>query len=588
MQGLMFGRELLLVLFSLASAKPWPETSGGSVIGITLPAAGGVEVDQFLGVPFATAKRFEPPMDFHGPYPGRKVAAAMWGPACMQVAGDPTQTYGSEDCLKANVWSPHRAWEADNKLPVMVFIYGGSNQFGEAEPYNMSALAAFHDVVCVSFNYRTGPLGWMAFAEDVDAKRSTGNWGILDIQSALRWVQREIAAFGGDAARVAIHGQSSGGGLVELQYVAPDSNGLFLGAISESGSLSAGNLEAAVKTSTAIAQSLGCLTPQRIANKTCLAEVPAVNLTRTTYTAGWSPTTDGVTFPKAPEELLRKGLVNNATIVLGAQTNDSNLFLFRDYTKDGLDQPNDHPDGALKPLSAMEYGAQLFIRVGPKFVAKALDLYPADAADGIRNVHQLGNVESDQMLCGIRRRASWFNQARPGRAFAYRFDYWYTGNPNCTAVPNYHLPYLGAAHQDEVTFVLGQPNFMEDGSCCGIWGLTPPDCPHLDRCEACYAPTRFGREGYRAYFNDKEWAFARTVGTFWTNVAASGDPNCRDECSAQHWPKFSHGEVTKNIVLNASLPGGSIAEETPHGRPELCAFWDAVDAGKRQSATIYT
>lgn len=137
MQGLMFGRELLLVLFSLASAKPWPETSGGSVIGITLPAAGGVEVDQFLGVPFATAKRFEPPMDFHGPYPGRKVAAAMWGPACMQVAGDPTQTYGSEDCLKANVWSPHRAWEADNKLPVMVFIYGGSNQFGEAEPYNM-------------------------------------------------------------------------------------------------------------------------------------------------------------------------------------------------------------------------------------------------------------------------------------------------------------------------------------------------------------------------------------------------------------------------------------------------------------------
>ena len=81
----------------------------------------------------------------------------------------------------------------------------------------------------------------------------------------------------------------------------------------------------------------------------------------------------------------------------------------------------------------------------------------------------------------------------------------YTGNPNCTAVPNYHLPYLGAAHQDEVTFVLGQPNFMEDGSCCGLWGLTTPDCPHLTRCEACYAPNRFGHEGYRAYFNDKEY-----------------------------------------------------------------------------------
>lgn len=187
------------------------------------------------------------------------------------------------------------------------------------------------------------------------------------------------------------------------------------------------------------------------------------------------------------------------------------------------------------------------------------------------------------MLCGIRRRASWFNHARPGSAFAYRFDYWlgaqslqlsfadlcvvragscvcvrlgcaphspsmrYSGNANCTAVPNFHLPYLGAAHQDEVTFVLGQPNFMEDGSCCGVWGLTTPDCPHLDRCEACYAPDRFGHDGYRAYFNDKEWAFARTVGKLWTNVAASGDPNCRDSACANVWPKFASGEVTKNL-----------------------------------------
>lgn len=128
----------------------------------------------------------------------------------------------------------------------------------------------------------------------------------------------------------------------------------------------------------------------------------------------------------------------------------------------------------------------------------------------------------------------------------------YTGNPNCTAVPNFHLPYLGAAHQDEVTFVLGQPNFMEDGSCCGVWGLTTDDCPHLDRCEACYAPERFGAEGYRAYFNDKEWNFARTVGTFWTNVAGSGDPNCRDasDCLPKlPWPQHAHGEIAQ------SLPG---------------------------------
>merc|ERR1711972_135918 len=123
----------------------------------------------------------------------------------------------------------------------------------------MSALAAFHRVVCVSFNYRTGPIGWMAFQEDLDAHRPTGNWGILDIQSALRWVQREVSAFGGDARRVAIHGQSSGGGLVELQYVAPGSAGLFQGAISESGGLSAQKIEISLQSSAGVAKRLGCL-----------------------------------------------------------------------------------------------------------------------------------------------------------------------------------------------------------------------------------------------------------------------------------------------------------------------------------------
>ena len=132
-------QRLLPKLLLLAHVgATWPETSGGVVKGITLPAsADGVEVDQFLGVPFATAKRFEAPMDFHGTYPAGGMSAENWGPACMQVANDPSQTYGSEDCLKANVWTPHKAWEG-KKLPVMVFIYGGSNQFGEAEPYNMS------------------------------------------------------------------------------------------------------------------------------------------------------------------------------------------------------------------------------------------------------------------------------------------------------------------------------------------------------------------------------------------------------------------------------------------------------------------
>jgi para-nitrobenzyl esterase len=122
--------------------------------------------------------------------------------------------------FSVNVWQPAGA-AAPQKAPVLVFIYGGSNQFGEAEPYNMSGLAAFHGVVAVNMNYRTGPIGWMAFPEDAAANSSTGNFGILDIQSALRWVQKEIGHFGGDPERVAIHGQSSGGGLTELQCELP-------------------------------------------------------------------------------------------------------------------------------------------------------------------------------------------------------------------------------------------------------------------------------------------------------------------------------------------------------------------------------
>mmetsp|Transcript_15658 Transcript_15658/g.36682 ORF Transcript_15658/g.36682 Transcript_15658/m.36682 type:complete len:616 (-) Transcript_15658:39-1886(-) len=565
------------------SAGATARTSGGRLIGRQLPAnSGGVAVSEFLGVPFATARRFAPPEDFTGRYTSQPLQAQMWGPACLQVGTPPEATYGSEDCLMANVWKPTGV-EPGANLPVMVWIFGGSNQFGEAEPYNMSALAAFHDVICVSFNYRTGPLGWMAFHEDVMEKQSTGNWGILDIQSALRWVQREVHFFGGSPDHVAILGQSSGGGLVELQYVAPMSKGLFRGAISESGGLSAQALQAALGNSVSIAKQFGCLdTSKRESwvDKACMSKVPLEKIVGTTYTGSWGPTVDLVTFPMPPPQLLRLGLVNDATVVLGAQTNDSNLFLFREFTKDGLDQPNDRPDGALREMPVVEYVGVLAGLVGMTNLKAALELYPPNNKDLIQNVHMVGNAQSDRAHCQTRERATLFNSAQPGKAFTYRFDYWYTSDAACTAVPNFHLPYLGAAHQDEVTFVLGQPNFMEDGSCCGVWGLTTKDCPHLDRCEACYNPKKSGRTGYRAYFNDKEWAFTRMVGSFWTNVAASGNPNCREApCSDSEgvWPHHPGGKaVVKNIVLNASLPHGHMAEYTPYDDHRICDFWDSL------------
>ena len=569
-------------------------TSSGPIFGTALPAsAGGQPVHQFLGVPFASAEKWAAPKDFRTKYASNPYNATMWGDACTQVL-TPGVTYGSFDCLAVNVWTPAPAAPQNGSggkpLPVLVFIYGGSNQFGEAEPYNSSAIAAFHETVTVNFNYRTGPYGWMAFAEDVAAGRSTGNFGILDIQSALRWVQREIGAFGGDPTRVAIHGQSSGGGLVELQYVAPHSVGLFHAAISESGGLGAAALDRALNNTAKCASRVGCLGDDGRVSKACMRAARAANITDLTYVGDWSPTVDGVTFPQDPALMLAEGLVHpGVAVVLGSQTNDSFLFLSEEYTRGNASQPNNATDGELLPINASEYVAQVSYELGDaerQDVDDALRLYPpADERDpakgSIRNVHSLGRMESDRMSCGLRRRAALLHKANPGRAFVYRFNYWYQSNANCFAVPNFHLDYLGAVHQDEVTFVMGQPNFMEDGSCCGKWGLSEgaEGCAQLAKCTMCYDDT-FG-EGYAAYFNAKEFRFARLIGTYWTNFAASGDPNTRDGVAAagtaelNPWPTVAGGAA---IVLDANDEGGSTVEEQLFGDAAICKLWDALAA----------
>jgi len=563
-------------------------------MGARLPAsAGSTAVNQFLGLPFAHASRWEPPRDFEGKYSTQPYNATMWGSACLQVLTENT-TYGTEDCLMINVWQPATAKPGDD-LPVLVFVYGGSNQFGEAEPYNMSALSAFHNTICVNFNYRTGPIGWMAFDEDAEGTAPTGNWGILDIQSALRWVQREIPHFGGDSTRVAIHGQSSGGGLVELQYVAPGSHGLLHAVLSESGGLSATPLKAALRNARAAAASVGCVIKHSgHTNKSCMTALPDVTITNLTNGYNWGPVVDGITFPANPMEMLRNGSVNPVSVVFGAQTNDSFLFLSQDYTRGYAPQPNDYPDGHLEHLTAKAYvkAVKQMLDVSSaaldwgdsvtaSLLERVLALYPAAEVPGgsVVNVHSLGRIEADQMHCGLRQRAAALEKARAGSAFVYRFNYWYQSNKQCTAVPNYHRDYLGAVHQDEVTFVLGQPNFMEDGSCCGKWGLSEGQegCSKLKRCTACYDPTL--GEGYKAYFNDKEFAFARRVGEFWTNTAATGNPNQREgnptsmaATGTNAWPPAAQG----GIVLDALLPGGFKTEKDLYDNPAICKLWDSL------------
>ena len=231
------GLAVLFVCAAAAAAHPVVSIAQGSL-------AGRIEsngVLSFKGIPYA-----EPPIgDKRWTAP---VAAAGWkgvrdagqfGAACVQPPWPANSVYndnipkGSEDCLFLNVWAPAHA----KKAPVIVWIYGGGLVFGSTwEPlYNGKNFAA-HGVVFVSMNYRLGALGWLALpALSAESPHGvSGNYGLLDQIEALKWVRKNIAAFGGDPDNVTIMGESAGGLSVAYLLASPLAHGLFQKAIGES------------------------------------------------------------------------------------------------------------------------------------------------------------------------------------------------------------------------------------------------------------------------------------------------------------------------------------------------------------------
>ncbi len=192
-------------------------TPAGSIRGNSRPD-GGCE---FLGIRFAHADRLMPPRDITS-WDG-ELDATKFGPICPQVPGMLESMLGfdgsnmSEDCLNLNVFT-HNTPTGATKLPVLVWIHGGAftNGSGSIPWYHGSALAS-RGAVVVSINYRLGAFGFLG----------TGNYGTLDMISALRWVQRNIAAFDGDANNVTIFGESAGGSAVVSLMSSPAAAGLF-------------------------------------------------------------------------------------------------------------------------------------------------------------------------------------------------------------------------------------------------------------------------------------------------------------------------------------------------------------------------
>jgi para-nitrobenzyl esterase len=207
------------------------------------PAAGGVTA--FLGIPFASPPlgdlRWRPPQ----PLVPRNAhwKADQFATSCMQnQAGSRlpwteefmTQGPVGEDCLYLNVWTP--AKNANARLPVMFWIYGGAFNEGSGAiaVYNGAELAK-KGVVVVTANYRVGPLGFLSHPELTKEAGTSGNYGVRDQIAALRWVQKNVAGFGGDPRQVTIFGQSAGAMSVAALMRSPLAKGLFARAIAQSG-----------------------------------------------------------------------------------------------------------------------------------------------------------------------------------------------------------------------------------------------------------------------------------------------------------------------------------------------------------------
>lgn len=310
--------------FALAAAPKTDrvKTAAGTVEG-TGPGASGVR--EFKGVPFAAPPvgnlRFAPPAPVK-PWTGVK-QTAQFGARCMQLPlfGDMNfRSNGmSEDCLFLNIWTPAKS--ASAKLPVMVYFFGGGFQAGDAsEPRYDGESMATRGVIAITVNYRLGVFGFLAHPEltKESPHHASGNYALLDQSAAIRWVHDNIAAFGGDPAKITIAGESAGSTSVSAQMVSPLSKDLIAGAIGESGSilgtLPPVSLQKGEEQGTKFAAAVSA--PDIAA----LRAMPADKLLEAAGQPGagrFSPTIDGWFFPESPLALFAAGKQAHVPLLAG-------------------------------------------------------------------------------------------------------------------------------------------------------------------------------------------------------------------------------------------------------------------------------
>jgi para-nitrobenzyl esterase len=533
--AVMLGDVLRVGAGSFAN-RPVAVTSSGVIVGKTKNG-----INQFLGIPYAAppvgALRWTPPQPAKFlPLP---FEANNFGSECPQV-DSADQLAGDENCLFLNVYTPSSSLANGVKpfgrrvpsgLPVMVWIPGGSLLTGAGSDYDPTRLVN-KGVIVVTLNYRLGFLGFFA-QQAIDAEgHLNGNYGLMDQQFAIKWVQRNIRAFGGDPRRITIFGESAGGQSIYAQLASPTAAGLFQGAIAESGAylqfqdyynlivpLAVAETIGTVfvPSGATIAAAAGC---GSMASSACLRAVPASVMVALEAEVPFAllPFVDGVLLPATPTELIATGDFNQVPVITGSNHDEYRIFVAGQY------------DLAGNPiLTEAEYETAVNNLWGVADLTPfVLFFYPYNnyPSGGVA----LGASGTDGIFaCPERNSAELLSQFVTTYAYEFNDE---NAPPPQSDIPGLTFP-LGAYHSAELQYLF-KGNF-------------------------------FGIPNARLSAKQKQLSNAMV--SYWTQFAKTGNPNSRREPT---WPAYS---VMNDEFLSLVPPTPQV--ETDFATEHLCSvFWD--------------
>jgi len=505
-----------------SGGAPIVRTDDGAVRGMTAGT-----LDEFLGIPYAAPptgnlrwRPPQPPAEWQGIRD-----ATQFGPSCPQPPSLSVPGPFSEDCLYLNVYTPTLPGGdegGDGRLPVLVWIHGGGLTQDAGRNYDPAKLAA-DGVVVVTINYRLGALGFLAHPALASRPGGpAGNYGLMDQQAALRWVQDNIEAFGGDPGNVTIAGESAGGLSVLAHLVSTGSRGLFQKAIVESGAFALNQqpLATAEAAGEAFATAAGC-PGQSAQTAACLRNLPVANLVTPNFVE-IPGVVDGKVLTEPIGTALAAGRFAHVPVLNGTNHDEERLFVSLGIT---VSQGTDVFIPEHNQVTPGGYQGDIAVALGvPAARAAAIAAEYPLAAYSSPNVAFSALVGDASFACPALQIDTLTSQRVPTYAYEFNDD----NAPQPFTRPGLVPPV--ATHTSELQYLFDLPN----------------------------AP-------FPAPLSADQQALAASMRAAWANFAATGNP----ASAAVPWPAFSDSAQMLSLVP----PQPQL--ETDFAARHHCAFWAA-------------